>query len=376
MIRFPIALLLLLVPPQDASDAERRAFVDKKVDPAIEKGLRALREFQAVSGGFSSMSGDHPHGTTALALYTLLALGGTLEDPAAAKALDWILKNPIGWLGGGSHDTYEISLIAVALSYALPHLPKGERREQAESMLQRAADWLVSAQVRGGGWSYSSNATPRHDHSNSQFAVLGLRAAANAGAKVKKEVWERELTHYKISQLPDGGWGYTTCYGSQARSRFGRSTATMTAAGVMGLAMSIGSTKGTRTEQLASDPAIKKGLEAMSVHWSRGLETGLKSLGGVSYLLYSIERACMLTGQRLIGTIDWYVEGAWLLITGQRADGFLGLGREPVSSHCFSLLFLKRAFIPVATPSNTKPRPPASEPVGRDSDAGKPREME
>jgi hypothetical protein len=370
MMRSSIVLLALLMPAQEASDAEKRAFVEKKVDAAIEKGLRALREFQHASGGFSSLSGAHPHGTTALALYTFLALGGSIEEPAAAKALDWLLNHPIAWRGRGDHDTYEISLISVALSYSLPHVVKGERRDRAESMLQQAAEWLVGAQARGGGWGYSHNPSVWHDHSNSQFAVLGLRAAANAGVKVKREVWERELSHYRWSQLRNGGWSYNVC---GDRAGVGRSTSTMTAAGVMGLAIALGSAKSLQTEQLGSDPAIKKGLEAMRVHWNRGLTRQLKELGGVSYLLYSIERACMVTGQRLLGDIDWYVEGGWLLLNEQKPDGQLGLGREPVASHCFSLLFLKRAFVPVATPSNSKPAP---QPVGRDSDRGKPREME
>jgi len=369
MIRLALLLAVFLVPPQEVTEKQKRDFVDKNVDKAIEKGLRALRESQGPNGSFEA---GHTHGVTALALYTLLALGGTLEDPAAAKALDWLLNNPVNWTGGGS--TYQISLVAVALSYCMPHLPRGEQRERATAMLQQAADWLASAQEPGGGWGYGQKSNGWHDHSNSQFAVLGLRAAANEGARIKKEVWEREYTHYKTSQQQDGGWGYRVCY--QARSRRGGTTSTMTAAGVMGLAMTIGTLTKTRPESLAADPAIKKGLQAMSRHWSEGLTNNLKDLGGVPYLLYSIERACMLTGQRLLGSIDWYVEGAWLILNEQSSDGTLGIksspGNVPLASHCFCLLFLKRAFIPVATPSNPKPRPvPTSDP-----NAGKPREME
>lgn len=376
MFRFSLVLLALLLPQQEATEAEKRNYVEKNVDTAIEKGLRALREWQQPSGSFQS---GHIHGVTALSLYTILALGGTLEDPGAAKALDWLLNNSIDWKGNGRSDTYQISLIAVGLSYAIPHLAKDERRKQAVSILQQAADWLVSAQVPGGGWSYSHKTEGWHDHSNSQFAVLGLRAAANAGAKVKREVWERELTHYKTSQLADGGWGYRACYSPGAR--LNRSTSTMTAAGVMGLAMAIGSLRTVRPEQISSDPAIRKGLEAMKVLWTQGLTNNLKLMGGIPYLLYSVERACMVTGQQRLGTIDWYVEGSWIILKEQNADGrFVGTGSDPVSTHCFSLLFLKRAFVPVATPSRPKPQdtptgksgtPPAS-----DASDDKPREME
>jgi hypothetical protein len=319
-------------------------------------------------------------GTTALALYTLIASGNTLEDPSAAKALEWLLSHPVDGTGNGAWDTYEFSLVAVALSYSVPHLPKGDQRDQAATLLQRAADWLVRAQLPGGGWSYNLRPVGVriegwHDHSNSQFAVLGLRAAANAGAKVPKESWEREVTHYKTSQLADGGWGYRTCYKDLARE--GKSTSTMTAAGVMGLAMALGSTKASSAEHLSKDPAIKKGLEAMGVHWARGLENELKPLGGVPYLLYSVERACMVTGQQRLGDIDWYVEGAWHLIRQQRGDGLLGTSRDPVAGHCFSLLFLKRAFVPVATPSKHNPQTPAPKPrSASETSGGTPREME
>ena len=381
MLRPALVLLSALLLQQESTEKERRDYVEKNAEKAIEKGLRALRERQFPSGSFKSeANGTTARGTTALALYTLLASGNTLEDRSAAKALDWLLTNSIDWTGNGHWDTYEISLIAVALSYSLPHLPKGAKRNQATDMLQRAADWLVSAQCPGGGWSYNLRTIGIrikgwHDHSNSQFAVLGLRAAANAGAKVAKEVWEREVTHYKTSQLGDGGWGYRACYKDQTRTA--SSTSTMTAAGVMGLAMALGSTKASSAEHLAKDPAIKKGLEAMRVHWGLGLENRLKSLGGVPYLLYSVERACMVTGQQRLGDIDWYVEGAWQLISQQRPDGMLGTSQDPISGHCFSLLFLKRAFVPVATPSRQAPDSPKPKPGNAtDTSGGKPREME
>jgi hypothetical protein len=376
MLRFSFVFLALLLPQQEATEAEKRNYVEKNVDKAIERGLRTIRETQLPSGRFQT---SHPHGVTALSLYTFLALGGTLEDPAAAKALDWLLNNPIDWNGHVRTGTYQISLIAVALSYSIPHLVKGEQRNQAVSMLQRAADWLVSAQAPGGGWSYSLKTSGWHDHSNSQFAVLGLRAAANAGAKVKREVWEREFTHYKTSQLADGGWGYRACY--SPRARLNQSTSTMTAAGVMGLAMAIGSLRSVRPEQMSADPAIRKGLEAMKDQWTQGLKHNLKELGGEPYLLYSVERACMVTGQRRLGTIDWYVEGAWLILKQQNPDGWLGQGgSDPLASHCFSLLFLKRAFVPVATPSRPKPQDtPTGKPApppSSDASDDKPREME
>ena len=367
MVRGSLVLLALLVSQQEPTEKERREFVEKKVDGAIDKGLQALRRMQKPSGRFEWF-GQTPQGATALALYTFVAAGVSVDEPPAAKALDWLLNNPIAWGRRGDYDTYEISLVAVAMSYAIPQMKPGGARDRAVTTLQRAADWLSNAQAKGGGWSYSTK-NGSHDHSNTQFAILGLRAAANAGAKVKKEVWEREVNHYKTSQLKDGGWAYHTCYKDLAGT--GRSTSTMTAAGVMGLAMALGSAGTERSpESLASDASIRRGLAAMKVHWDKSV-----ARAGVPhyYLLYSIERACMVTGQRLLGTIDWYVEGSWLLIRKQSLEGEWTSGQDQVVAQCFALLFLKRAFVPVETPSNAKPgAPPKPDPAGSD----KPREME
>lgn len=373
MIRAAAVLLSALLLQQEATEKERREFVEKKVDGAIEKGLQALRMMQRPSGRFEWFTSAQ-HGSTALALYTLIASGVSLEDSAAAKALDWILNNPFPWTRRGDYDTYEISLIAVALSYSIPHMAQSGARERAVQMLQRAADWLVAAQAKGGGWSYNQK-NEAHDHSNSQFGVLGLRAAANAGAKIKKEVWDKEVSHYKTSQLKDGGWGYHACYKDQTGT--GRSTSTMTAAGVMGLAMALASaaTAEKTPEALASDPGVKKGLAAMKDHWDKGVARfGIPNY----YLLYSIERACMVTGQRLLGGVDWYIEGSYILIRQQDIDGKWGTGQDAVVSQCFALLFLKRAFVPVRTPSNANDvaaKPPPSS-TGTKDTAGKPREME
>src|SRR5688572_15237521 len=114
---------LAAAPQQETTEQDRRQYVDKKVGPAIEKGLEALRTLQRPSGRFDWF-GQAPHGTTALAIYTFLASGGTLDE-TVTKSLDWLLNNPPMWTRRGDYDTYEFSLVAVALSYAIPHLKEG-----------------------------------------------------------------------------------------------------------------------------------------------------------------------------------------------------------------------------------------------------------
>jgi len=85
----------------------------------------------------------------------------------------------------------------------------------------------------------------------------------------------------------------------------------------------------------------------------------------------------MVTGQQRLGDIDWYVEGAWHLISRQGEDGLLVESPDPVPGHCFSLLFLKRAFVPVATPSRHAPETATPKPrSASETSGGAPREME
>jgi hypothetical protein len=368
-MRFALLLLIVLAPQDSSTSQERKDFVEKKVDGAISSGLKALEMMQKPSGRFE-WYGRAQYGATGLALYTMLASGGSIHDPPAAKALDWLLKNPFPWGQRGDWDTYEISLVAVALSFAIPQMPLSASRDRALSLLQRAADWLVSAQWKGGGWSYTSK-PETHDHSNSQFGIMGLRAAVNAGVKITTPVWEREVNHWKTAQLKDGGWGYHACYKDQTAT--GRSTSTMTAAGVMCLAMSLASSpKEKAPEDLAKDANIARGLLAMRSHWDRSMG---RSAPINFYLLYSVERACMVTGTRLLGDLDWYVEGSWALLHAQDPDGLWALGQDQVKDQCFALLFLKRAYVPVRTPSNAKPADPVS-PAPPPLPPGRPREME
>jgi hypothetical protein len=357
------ALLVLALALQGPTFQERSEYVQKNVGKAIENGLKALEGLQKQGGRFE-WHGRALQGSTSLALYTLMVTGVQVDDPSAARALDWLLKNPPLGRARGDWDTYEVSLFAVAVAHALPSIKAITIKGRASALLQKAVDWLCSAQLKTGGWGYSTG-SDAHDHSNSQFAVMGLRAAMNSGVKVRKEVWERELSHYRTSQLTDGGWSYHGCSKDQVGSR---STSTMTAAGVMGLTMALASTQPSRSvADLAAEPAVKRGLETLRRYLTVDLTAGVPHF----YWLYSLERACMVTGTSHLGEIDWYVEGAWKLIRDQDPDGLWASGGDKVVDQCFALLFLRRAYITVETPSNSG-KPPA----GSASAPGRPREME
>src|SRR5688572_23848618 len=122
MMRAALLLLPVLLAQQEGpTEKEKKDYVEKKIDTTIEKGLHALRGLQRPSGRYEWF-GQAPHGTTALALYTFLASGVRIEDTSAWKALDWLLNNPFHWTVSREYDTYQVSLVAVALSYAIPQM--------------------------------------------------------------------------------------------------------------------------------------------------------------------------------------------------------------------------------------------------------------
>ena len=81
-----------------------------------------------------------------------------------------------------------------------------------------------------GGWHYEVRpGTNSFDHSNVQYAVLGLREAAFAGIPTSRKGWELTREHWTKTQEGDGGWSYTT--------NGGGSSGSMTVAGIASLVM-------------------------------------------------------------------------------------------------------------------------------------------
>ena len=63
---------------------------------------------------------------------------------------------------------------------------------------------------RAGAWTYfaASDQTSIGDNSNSQFALLGLHEAEQAGVRVDDATWKRTLDYWLSCQRLDGSWGY------------------------------------------------------------------------------------------------------------------------------------------------------------------------
>jgi hypothetical protein len=300
---------------------------------ALDFGVRKLKRAQLRYGTWRDWRGQAAYqgGATCLATLALLQAGEPVSSAAMQAALEHIrqLEN---------RRVYVAALKIMALAKADP--------EKFLPEIEAAARWLIKAQVANGLWSYSQGQT-RSDHSNAQFALLGLHAAAEAGVDVPSRVWNRARVRLLRNQNEDGGWGYT---------REGPSYGSMTAAGVADLII-LGSSVVSPQERGFRDGAAPGCGTYKS---SRALVNALTWLGHsfradqnprarpptqwLYYWLYAVERCGILSGRRYFGEHDWYREGVAHLVASQNHDG--GWGGDTVDT-AFAVLFLAKGRKPL-----------------------------
>ncbi len=306
--------------------ASGQAVPQVAVNKAVDRGVEYLISKQQLDGTWNH--GRKPRvGCTALVLYTLLSSGVAPLSPAVELAATHLECEPL------PDQTYDCALMIMALS---AHDPE-RHHERLEDLVQRLVGWEAQ-----GGWSYGSRIPGRQDLSNTQYAVMGLWAAARAGIRVPKGIWGPVAYGLERYSGSDGGFGYL---------QDGRgSTGSMTAAGVAALAISrdhLGlDPEQRRKDKYGALDAIDEGSRWLGSHFSvtRNPQHGGGHLG---YYLYGLERAGALVPTTQFGDHLWYEEGARQLVTDQHPRGnwrsTLGGG---LPETCFGLLFLRRATAP------------------------------
>lgn len=297
MTAFVLAAVTALAAPVP-KDAGPAAELEKKVAPAREKAIKFLKGRQDKDGTWESdalLLAGMDGGQTALAVLALLEAGVPANDVALAKAFEFLRNLK-------SDRTYVVSLRAQVLARA-------DAKTYAKEV-QAGADWLLKTRVEKDGklvgWSYPGNTVA--DNSNTHFAVMGLHAAARAGAKVDPAVWKQVRDLYARTQHTSGGWAYMTD-GAATPSR------NMTLAGLLALAVATGYDKGAK----GPDPAFEKGMQTLLGHDWKG---DGKSAGYAWLTTAELGRALGATEFKAGKLADpWYREAAEKLVKGQREDG-------------------------------------------------------
>ncbi len=313
---------------------------------SIEAGKRFLLSKQSPDGHWEcGLNAMYPTGPSALATLALLNIGMTPQDPPIQKALDFLRSK------SAPETTYEAGLQLMVYAAA-----KDEKRDRARmlAIVRKLEDAQDTNGLHPGWWGYRlSPGSHGSDHSNTQYAVLGLREAAFAGIPTSRKGWELTRQHWIKAQSADGGWGY--------QAGDGNSSGTMSVAGIASLVMAdsmLPDDSNVGADGLpdccrdeARNEALERGLNWLRSRFAVGHNVGNGAIGGVLYYLYGLERAGRLSGLRFFGNHDWFREGAAFLIRGQGAEGhWVGSGvgeTEPIVGTSFALLFLSKGMAPV-----------------------------
>jgi hypothetical protein len=325
-----LSIALLFVWFASTTRAQDKEATPDKINSAIDRGVARLLERyadgQAVIPKAQPGTGAELNraGMRALVLYTLLKSGVPAHAPVVEKLVARLAFEHFDM-------TYDAACMLLALN-ALD--PVGERAWIAE-----LATFLITHRLSSGEFAYP---TGNGDLSNTQFAALGLRAAAEADIPIPPDVWS-DLAHAVLRHnTSDGGFSY--------RIDEAASSDTMTAAGVGVLAVC--ETQLARAGAL--DPnlaglmrrARSAGQASLGTRLDPGLDAGRS--GWLHYFLYALERVGGLCGIDKLGAHDWYHEGAAFLVETQDSRGEWRGNSDPCST-LFALLFLSRATSGVAT---------------------------
>lgn len=365
MLRAFLVLLLAGLFGAHAPAAQDTRVPQQSINEAVDRGVDWLLLQQRRDGSWGEEDfvpkghRDPRSDLTAFCAYTLLKCRVPYDHPALQRALVYLEQ-------GRPRTTYAIANEIMLL------VATGEERwtGRTESLLE---DLLALRHEGHGTWGYPGHPSIQTDLSNTQYAVLALRAAANAGHKVPKKLWsevaERVLVHQEAPQPAEPGEGrgskpqragFAYLLPNPASPSFGYNVpnASMTTAGLTVLRVAdeqLGSKLPGRLKKQVKE-AVELGFRWLEDHFS--VTSNVKGEESwIYYYLYGLQRLGALYEVETIGAHEWYWEGAAELVKWQLEDGHWEKGsyrewpRQPMphANTGYALLFLVKAMAPITT---------------------------
>lgn len=379
-----------------------------KIDAAVEAGVVWLAAQATDGGSFESARAEsHKEGIAALGLLALLKAGVPSDHELIETGFDMLRKRPLV----KTYDVAVIIMALEArykppqklIDKAENQAPSTVTRKawdmlaprQDKKLLDNAVAFLIESQKDDGGWRYPDG--DGSDNSATQYAMLGLKAALRLGYPVPTEIFVKAADRLLAMQPetgPEVPWFEVpaadrpideylkpkkrrTSYddleteerpiqpageelrmlarGFGYRAGSERANGSMTAAGLACLVIcksELEVRRDARGYWRQTGSAINRGIRDAAAWLARSfsVKQNPNNAGRWNqYYLYGLERAGMMIGSYLLGERDWYVEGAEHLLETQDADGsWLCVDEsDRFIDTCFSILFLKRATIPV-----------------------------
>jgi hypothetical protein len=314
----------------------------ESIQRSIEKARDWLIREQKADGSWecSMRTNETRVGATALVVLALANAGVDKDNPTLAKSLAWLRRQK-------TEETYSVSLQTMVFAMLSPTADR--------PIIARNVEWLEESQVAQGratgSWSYGAD-RGTGDNSNSQFALLALHEAANAGVEVKHVVWTRAQQYWVACANGDGSWGYTL--GNSGGS------GSMTCAGITSIWITTEHLGRPGAQPLGdsvsccggggSPKELERGIEWLGKRFSVVQNPATGGETWLYYYLYGLERVGRFTARRFLGDHDWYREGAAMFLGVQDplSGSFKG-GRieDPTVATSFALLFLAKGRRPV-----------------------------
>ena len=341
-----VAVIAGYSPKAPAADVTRQ-----DVEDAIKEGIRYLKSKQLADGSWQEVDDEAHTGTTSLVALSLITAGVSPDSPEIRAAIEYLKK----FSSMDLNSTYAVALRLMVFSAA-----GSKRVEELAVKMKSDKEWLEKAQITvtdnipaPGAWTYTINKNRPGDNSNTQYALLGLLAAAEADFTVDRRVWTEARRYLEGSQKINGAWSY--------QDRGGPPFASMTCAGIAGLIISgqrlyegfetLNEGRIEHCGEGGTNERLRLGLNWLATHFSVQENSGYNQQW-IFYYLYGLERAGRLSGNRYIGSADWYREGAAELVARQdRAEGFWRGSNNPETKPAiatsFALLFLAKGRAPV-----------------------------
>ncbi len=321
-----LAVVLALLTPGLLRPAVARAQAGPEA-AAVQRGVAYLR----------GQVGSLQVGEAAMVALALHKAEVPDSDPALATCIAKVLARfgPEGYVPElqGGHEVYEAAVVCMLLVNLDPYGYKPQ--------IEAITNWLIQRQKSNGSWDYIQRVAPEQgDCSMSQYALLGLWEAENAGYAVHPSVWDRAARFFLSVQYPNGGWNYHPDEASTYQVNV-----SMTAAGVGSVMICNRQLaqyrKGSEvlnplmvplvvegsgqlnykpaTTTASMNQAARRGIAWLNQAYNPGNLTVMGN--SVYYGLYGLERVQALADKDFLGSVDFYPKGLQYVLSSQTAEG-------------------------------------------------------
>ncbi|MDY7010941.1 MAG: DUF4159 domain-containing protein [Planctomycetota bacterium] len=351
IIRLIITVISICAVSEAASgqSAQTAPITDETIRASIARAVSFLYSRQKPDGSMPNRhSTEYIGGGEALSAFALLTAGQPDNEPKLRRTLEYLKNIQTG-------HTYTRSFRVIVFSRI-----KGN---DYRSRIAEDVRWLIKHQHHNGGWGYGPDSVMMRlkpewtDASNSQFALLALREAFEAGLPVPRNVWTKAELYWRNLQNKDGGWGYQPAIAGNEPQR-GDSHGSMTTAGVASYFILSDIIGPQREQPFKPNKRRESGRLAMSAQIHRGLEwlganyridknpkyVWMTMPGQLYYYLFCLQRVGDAAGLRTIAGNDYDSQMCRLLTKQQKPNGSWN---NSVIDTSFALLCLAKSSSPV-----------------------------